>query len=117
MTRPRPSRRAQIYARDNGLCVYCGDIADTVDHLIPQSHGGSSQWKNLVAACSACNNRRGAGHIPPLCVGASKGAMKAVRNARKWWRRFDSGLLAAEKEAAKIIGKQWRNDPACPFND
>ena len=117
MSRPTSHRRAQIYTRDDGLCVYCGDIADTVDHLIPQVHGGGCSYKNLVAACHACNNRRGAGPIPPLRSGASKGAMKAVRNARKWWRRFDSGLIAAEKEAAKVIGRQWLADPACPFND
>jgi hypothetical protein len=36
-------------------CVYCGDHADTGDHLIPRSRGGSSRLDNLRPCCSFCN--------------------------------------------------------------
>jgi 5-methylcytosine-specific restriction endonuclease McrA len=110
-------RRAQVMDRDSSVCVYCGDIADTLDHLIPESLGGRDYLHNLVAACHACNNRRGSGPIPPLHPRASKAAARAVRTAKAWWRRYDSGLVDEEKRAAKIISKQWVVDPACPFND
>ena len=51
--------------RDCGRrCVYCGaglglDNA-TLDHVIPLSRGGSHQPGNLVSACHACNQLKGA---------------------------------------------------------
>jgi hypothetical protein len=39
-----------------GPCVYCGSIyADTVDHVIPRSRGGTDDQANLVSACLECN--------------------------------------------------------------
>jgi len=31
----------------------------TVDHIIPRSSGGTSEYENLVGACADCNVRRG----------------------------------------------------------
>lgn len=45
--------------RDNYVCVYCGQNADTVDHLVARSKGGLDNIDNLVAACSRCNTLRG----------------------------------------------------------
>lgn len=39
-------------------CVYCGATATTVDHIIPVSKGGSSDWDNLAPACGSCNSRK-----------------------------------------------------------
>lgn len=58
----RPSERATrsgVLRRDRYTCVYCGGRADTVDHVLPRSRGGSDHWLNLVAACQACNGRKG----------------------------------------------------------
>ncbi|HEY7814653.1 MAG TPA: HNH endonuclease [Nakamurella sp.] len=52
-----PSFR-QIRLRDGRRCAYCGGPGDTVDHVVPQSRGGSGHWDNLVCACRACNNRK-----------------------------------------------------------
>lgn len=52
-------------ASNNGWyhCEYCGDGLRknevTVDHVIPQSHGGSDDPDNLVAACRHCNSQKG----------------------------------------------------------
>ncbi|MNU37758.1 HNH endonuclease [compost metagenome] len=40
-------------------CHYCAQAASTVDHVIPQAHGGGDSRSNLVAACFPCNNERG----------------------------------------------------------
>lgn len=42
-------------------CAYCGECTKTMtaDHIIPWSHGGSSNATNLTAACYDCNFRRG----------------------------------------------------------
>lgn len=40
------------------ICAYCGDVASTVDHLVPLSRGGSNDRENLAASCLACNVTR-----------------------------------------------------------
>ena len=45
--------------RDNYVCVYCGQHADTVDHIVARSKGGQDNLDNLVAACRRCNTLRG----------------------------------------------------------
>lgn len=48
------SRRA-IFARDDHRCQYCGDRADSIDHVHPRSRGGLNTWENVAAACRPCN--------------------------------------------------------------
>lgn len=48
------SRRA-VFARDDYCCQYCGDRADSIDHVMPRSRGGQHTWENVVAACRPCN--------------------------------------------------------------
>lgn len=56
--RRRLTRRA-VFARDEWACQYCGSPSDlTVDHVIPRSKGGSSEWENVVACCATCNRRK-----------------------------------------------------------
>ena len=50
------SRR--IIRRDQGRCVYCGQRATSMDHLLGRARGGLTQPENLVAACTACNTAR-----------------------------------------------------------
>ncbi len=62
---PRHSHRRKItrravFARDDWTCQYCGARSNlTVDHVIPRSKGGSSEWENIVASCAPCNRRKG----------------------------------------------------------
>lgn len=57
-----PARRSVI-VRDNYTCQYCGDTPGrgllTLDHIVPRSKGGQTSWENVVAACRACNMRKG----------------------------------------------------------
>lgn len=48
------SRRA-IFARDDHRCQYCGNHADSIDHVVPRSRGGQHTWENVAAACRPCN--------------------------------------------------------------
>lgn len=47
--------RQGVLRRDRNTCVYCGRRAQTIDHVLPKSRGGSDHWINLVAACHSCN--------------------------------------------------------------
>jgi 5-methylcytosine-specific restriction endonuclease McrA len=57
--RRKITRRA-VFARDAWTCQYCGSRSNlTVDHVIPRSKGGKSNWENIVASCAPCNRRKG----------------------------------------------------------
>jgi 5-methylcytosine-specific restriction endonuclease McrA len=72
---PRKFRRQVtntfLFARDGYRCQYCnrhrselrGREFLTRDHVVPLSRGGNNFWKNVVTACSPCNNRKG-NHLP-----------------------------------------------------
>ncbi|BBY53988.1 HNH endonuclease [Mycobacterium koreense] len=51
--------REGVLVRDKHTCAYCGGRANTIDHVLPRSKGGGDGWLNLVAACEACNGRKG----------------------------------------------------------
>lgn len=58
--RPWQRKKRRIIRRDGGVCHLCGKPgADTADHLIPHSRGGSDAPSNLRAAHIDCNRRRG----------------------------------------------------------
>lgn len=52
------ARKAVFEAWDN-CCGYCGKTANTLDHIVPVSHGGISETSNLLPACSPCNSKKG----------------------------------------------------------
>ncbi len=59
-THRRKITRRAVFARDNWTCQYCGSRSNlTVDHVIPRSKGGGSNWDNIVASCAPCNRRKG----------------------------------------------------------
>ncbi len=55
--------RKNIFARDKNRCQYCGKKVSTselsLDHVIPRTQGGTSNWKNIVCACTNCNKHKG----------------------------------------------------------
>jgi 5-methylcytosine-specific restriction endonuclease McrA len=53
--------RKNILRRDDYTCQYCGtsDPPLTVDHIMPKSRGGKTNWTNVVVACKNCNLRKG----------------------------------------------------------
>ena len=58
--------RFNVFLRDSFTCQYCGSGVRenlTFDHVIPRSRGGRTTWGNIVAACSACNIKKG-GRMP-----------------------------------------------------
>jgi 5-methylcytosine-specific restriction endonuclease McrA len=63
---PRDSRawralRKTILARDQYTCAYCGQDADTVDHVISVKSNPEMAMspENLVSACKRCNSMKG----------------------------------------------------------
>jgi 5-methylcytosine-specific restriction endonuclease McrA len=54
--------RRNVAKRDHQTCQYCGTQPGweliTVDHVLPRSQGGATNWQNCVAACNDCNGRK-----------------------------------------------------------
>ena len=55
--------RRNIYARDRSRCQYCGKRFPTselsLDHIVPRSQGGRTDWTNVVCSCVQCNAKKG----------------------------------------------------------
>jgi 5-methylcytosine-specific restriction endonuclease McrA len=55
--------KQNVFLRDEFRCQYCGVEVNrktaTLDHVLPQSHGGKSIWTNCTTACNSCNSKKG----------------------------------------------------------
>ena len=62
---PIPYRQNKhvLFGQQEGLCAGCkGDFAFrnfTIDHVVPQSRGGTDHLDNLQLLCGACNSVKG----------------------------------------------------------
>jgi hypothetical protein len=79
-------------------CVYCGEVAGTIDHIVPQGSGGPDTIDNLTAACRNCNLRKGSRPLWKFLIAlqrheAAEWARKANRMTRPVSWDFD-GLFA-----------------------
>ena len=57
-----PFSKKNVLVRDQSRCAYCGDQSRslTIDHVIPRSRGGKTDFDNCVACCKTCNDKKGA---------------------------------------------------------
>lgn len=55
--------KSYLYLRDKGLCQYCHKHLSkdnyTIDHVIPKSRGGRTDYENTVLSCYSCNQIKG----------------------------------------------------------
>jgi len=72
--------RRNIFYRDKSHCQYCGKVFAqrdlNLDHVVPLSRGGRSEWTNVVTACVPCNSRKG-NRLP------DEAGMRLVRQPRR----------------------------------
>lgn len=54
--------RINVLIRDSYQCQYCKCKLEhknlTLDHVLPISQGGKTNWKNIVACCMNCNQKK-----------------------------------------------------------
>jgi 5-methylcytosine-specific restriction endonuclease McrA len=55
--------RRNIFARDGYRCMYCRKRFPlqqlSLDHVVPRSQGGATDWENIVTSCVRCNVKKG----------------------------------------------------------
>ncbi|OGQ80824.1 MAG: HNH endonuclease [Deltaproteobacteria bacterium RIFOXYA12_FULL_58_15] len=72
--------RHNIFVRDDHQCQYCGKKLPrkklNLDHVIPRSRGGKTNWENVVASCFPCNQKKG-GHNP------QEAGMRLIRKPKR----------------------------------
>ncbi len=55
--------RNNVFLRDKFQCQYCLTELKvkqlTLDHVVPRSRGGKTEWENVVTCCPPCNHKKG----------------------------------------------------------
>ena len=103
-----PFTRRNIYRHYGYRCCYCGKHFPSselnLEHVVPRSRGGGTDWSNIVTACIPCNLRK-ANRLPSearmrLVVPISRpklrhGLTLVVRSPirmRRSWQRFVNSI-------------------------
>lgn len=56
-----PFNKRNVLLRDNFTCAYCGTKSTSkmsMDHVVPKSKGGKTNFENIVTCCIPCNNKK-----------------------------------------------------------
>ncbi|MEM8885956.1 MAG: HNH endonuclease [Planctomycetota bacterium] len=89
--------RRNLYRRDRYTCQYCqkrpGTEELTIDHVLPRSRGGRSNWENCVLACVECNKRK-ANRLP------SEAHMHLIRRPRTPRWSWDVEVAVGHRKAS-----------------
>jgi len=99
----RALSRKNLLLRDRYTCQFCGCAFPahelTLDHVIPRSRGGHTDWDNLVACCHKCNNLKG-DRLPeeaglkllrpprPFTLHTSRQIMRMMGRSDERWRKY-----------------------------
>lgn len=96
--------REQLLAADDRRCAYCHTTEAntgqpmTVDHIIPQSQGGPTEFENLCFACWRCNEFKGAAILARDPLTGEEVPLFNPR-AQKWHEHF-----AWDAEGTHLVG-------------
>ena len=73
---PYKTHKHTLFGQQEGLCNGCRIAFPfqnfTVDHVVPQSKGGTHHIDNLQLLCNACNSKKGSGTQAELIVALQK---------------------------------------------
>jgi len=80
--------KGNVYLRDQYSCLYCSkpvnNATATMDHVVPLSKGGKTNWENIVTACSPCNTKKANHtHMKPAYAPYKPGYYELVRKRKQ----------------------------------
>lgn len=96
-----PLTRAALMHRDRFRCAYCSGKAETIDHVVPRSRGGTHTWENCVACCTRCNHHKADKLLAEL--GWPLRTMPTAPRGRHW--RLLAGLVDADPQWLPYLGE------------
>jgi len=100
--------RKNIMMRDNYQCQYCGKkyalSAMTIDHIVPRSRGGITEWTNAVTCCNKCNTKKG-GRLPQEAGMKLIAKPQAPKFNQSIFRLFNDKRYALWKEFVKDLSE------------
>lgn len=96
-----PLTRAALMHRDRFRCAYCAGKAETIDHVVPRSRGGTHTWENCVACCARCNHKKADKLLAEL--GWPLRTMPTTPRGRHW--RLLAGLVDADPQWLPYLGE------------
>lgn len=68
-----PFSKKNVFIRDNYSCQYCGINENlSIDHVIPYSKGGKTNFENCVTSCINCNVIKGDRFLEDTCMRLKK---------------------------------------------
>jgi len=103
-----PFSRRNLYLRDKYTCQYCGARPGSrglsIDHVVPKSRGGRTEWTNCVLACQECNSKKG-------CHTLEEAGMRLIRQPRrpKWSPCISIPLTERRESWKNFISEQYWN--------
>lgn len=80
------SQLRAILERDLYICVYCSDIANVVDHVVPWNWSQCDDPDNLVASCLECNLIASDKMFADL--GEKTFYIRTIREGKKWRKKI-----------------------------
>ena len=79
--------KRSILERDNFQCQYCGvsltNNNATLDHVMPRSLGGPTNFINTVASCQPCNNKKSNKLLKDTSLNLRKKPFKPIKKSFK----------------------------------
>ncbi|MGK5113609.1 MULTISPECIES: HNH endonuclease [unclassified Geodermatophilus] len=116
-----PLSRRAVFTRDGSVCVYCGNSATSIDHVVPRSRGGTHTWDNVVAACRRCNHTKADRSLaelgwklphPPRTPSGAAWRLLGARTVDPRWREW---LGMAEKAGERANSSKDTAAPRTPL--
>ncbi len=94
--------RLNVYWRDHFQCQYCSTKLAanqlTLDHVIPVSKGGGTNWENVVTCCPGCNVKKG-------CKSVRQSNMKLNKKPKR--PKWSPQMCLRIKDSDPIEWQDW----------
>ena len=116
----RKMLRQMLWGQQKGCCHYCGKYVSkrdaTLEHVVPQSQGGTDDLSNLVMACFACNNKKSVEDNPQWRQQRDDQKRYLARRRRGIAPMPHASTRASNRESGKSTSDsaQPDNDPTMP---
>ncbi len=102
----KPRLRFEVFKRDLFSCQYCGRkppvVILEVDHIHPQSKGGTDDSTNLITSCADCNRGKGAGMLSDRIQPLSE-SLERERERSAQVKRYNRWLRSIRKQKEKDL--------------